>query len=128
MDMHCLVLISCCWLLKKTLVITTNLTNPESASDDIKKIEVIKKFKKTLIRIIRTKENFVFGVSDIYGVKLFTRLRLNFSHLNKFRHNFNDTINPMCNCGAATETTVMNSCVADFIKFKEWSSLMTYIN
>ena len=26
------VLISCCWLLKKTLVITTNLTNPESAS------------------------------------------------------------------------------------------------
>ena len=30
------------------------------------------------------------------------------SHLNehKFRHNFNDTINPMCNCGAAAETTV----------------------
>ena len=25
-------LISCCWLLNKTLVITTNLTNPESAS------------------------------------------------------------------------------------------------
>ena len=73
---------------------------------DIKKIELIKKFKKTLIRIIRTKENFVFGVSDIYGVKLFTRLRLNFNHLNKCRHNFNDTINPMCNCGAATETTI----------------------
>ena len=33
MDMHCLVLISCCWLLKKTFVITTNLTNPESASE-----------------------------------------------------------------------------------------------
>ena len=30
--MNRLVLISCCWLLKKTLVITTNLTNPESAS------------------------------------------------------------------------------------------------
>ena len=24
---------SCCWLLKKTLIITTNLTNTESASD-----------------------------------------------------------------------------------------------
>ena len=23
-----------------------------------------------------------------------------------FRHNFNDTINPICNCGAATETTI----------------------
>ena len=28
-----LILILCCWLLKKTLVITTNLTNPESAPD-----------------------------------------------------------------------------------------------
>ena len=68
-------------------------------NDDIKKIESIKKFKKTLIKVIRTKENFIFGVSDIYGIKLLTRLRLNFSHLNehKFRHNFNDTINPTCN-------------------------------
>ena len=64
--------------------------------------------KKTLIKIIRTKENSVFGVADIYGVKRLTRLRLNFSHLNehKFRHNFKDTINPMCNCSAAAETTI----------------------
>ena len=27
---NCLILILCCWLLKKTLVIMTNLTNPES--------------------------------------------------------------------------------------------------
>ena len=35
-------------------------------------------------------------------------LRLIFCHLNehKFRRNFNDTINPMCNCGAATETAI----------------------
>ena len=24
----------------------------------------------------------------------------------KFRHTFNDTINPMCNCGSATEATI----------------------
>ena len=55
-------------------------------NDDIKKIESIKKFKKkSLIKIIRTKENSVFGVSDIYGIKLHTRLRLNFSHLNKHK-------------------------------------------
>ena len=77
-------------------------------NDDIKKIEWIKKFKKTLIKVIRTKENSVFGVSSIYGIKLLTHLRLNFSHLNehKFRHNFNDVINPMCNCGAATKTII----------------------
>ena len=33
---------------------------------------------------------------------------MNFSHLNehKFRHNFHDTINPMCSCGKEPETTL----------------------
>ena len=68
----------------------------------------IKNFNKTPIKIIRKKGNSVFGVSDIDGIKLLTRLRVTYSHLNehKFRHNFNDTINPMCNCSANTETTV----------------------
>ena len=41
-------------------------------------------------------------------MKLLTHLRLDFSHLNehKFRHNFNDTINPMCSCGKEPEATV----------------------
>ena len=34
-------------------------------NDGIKDIVLIKKFKKTLIKIIRTKENSVFGVSDL---------------------------------------------------------------
>ena len=63
-------------------------------NDGIKKIESIKILKKKmLIKIIRTKENSVFGVSDIYSVKLLTHLRLNSSHLNedRFRHNFINT-------------------------------------
>ena len=77
-------------------------------NDDFKKIESIKKIEKTPKKVIRTKENFLFGVSDVYGIKLLARLKLNFSHLNehKFRHHFNHMINPMCNCGAATETTI----------------------
>ena len=61
-----------------------------------------------MVKIIRTKENSVFGVSNIYGVKLLTHLRIKFSNSNehKFRHNFNDTINPMCNCSDVTETTI----------------------
>ena len=40
-------------------------------------------------------------------MKLVTRLRLNFSHLNehKFQHDFKETINPMCSCGFELETT-----------------------
>ena len=37
--------------------------------------KVQKKFKKTLIKVIRTKENPVFRVSEFYGIKLLTRLR-----------------------------------------------------
>ena len=40
-------------------------------------------------------------------VKLLTRLRLQFSHLNehKFRHGFGDTRSPMCECGNEVKTT-----------------------
>ena len=49
----------------------------------------------------------LFSIHDPVGVKLLTRLRLQFSHLNehKFRHNFNDCVSAMCDCGAETETT-----------------------
>ena len=57
--------------------------------------------------VSREKENSLFSVYDPFGVKLLTRLRLQFSHLNehKFRHGFNDTLNPMCPCGTEVETT-----------------------
>ena len=40
-----------------------------------------------------------------YGVHLFTRLRLDLSHLSwyKFKNDFNDTINPICICGMDIE-------------------------
>ena len=44
---------------------------------------------------------------DLLGIKQLSRLRLGFSHLreHKFRHNFSDTINPMCSCTLHPETT-----------------------
>ena len=47
--------------------------------------------------MIRTKKNFVIYDSDIYGIKLLTRLRSNFSQLNEHKTRHNDTINLMCN-------------------------------
>ena len=62
----------------------------------------------SILNFVRARENSVFAVHDITGLKLLTRLRLNFSHLNehKFRHNFNNTINPMCSCSKEPETTL----------------------
>ena len=66
---------------------------------ELKNIKSLSSFKKCLLAFIRPSPMEVFNVTDYSGLKLLTRLRLNFSHLNehKFRHNFRDTINPLCN-------------------------------
>ena len=67
--------------------------------------ENIRIFKKRsffgLLEFIRTLPNSIFDIYNPYGIKLLTRLRLGLSHLNehKFKHGFNDTINPICICG-----------------------------
>ena len=55
----------------------------------------------------KKKKNSVFSIYDPLGVKLLSRLRLQFSHLNehKLRHGFGDTINAMCACASEVETT-----------------------
>ena len=53
------------------------------------------------------RENPIFSIYDLLGVKLLTRLRLQFSDLNedKFRHGFGDTINAVYLCKSKVETT-----------------------
>ena len=67
---------------------------------EIRNSKSVGPFKK-LIKC-KKKENSIFSIYDPLGVKLLTRLRLQFSHLNehKFRHGFGDTINAMCACGS----------------------------
>ena len=74
-----------------------NITNSESYAI----------FKKSVLRFIRPSENPIFSCHNSSGIKLITRLRLGFSHLreHKFRHNFQDTLNPICSCGENIETT-----------------------
>ena len=77
-----------------------NKLNPK-----IRNAKSISKFKKSIIT--EKLENSLYNVHDPIGVKLLSRLRLQFTHLNehKFRHGFNDTVNPMCSCGTDVETT-----------------------
>ena len=48
----------------------------------------------------------MYGFCDPHGLKLLTRLRVGLSHLrdHKFRHGFNDTIDPFCPCNMEIET------------------------
>ena len=65
-------------------------------------------FRKHQLKLIRPQENSIFNIYDPLGIKLLTRLRLDFSHLkeHKFRHNFNDSLNPMCACSLEPESTL----------------------
>ena len=58
------------------------------------------------MEFIRPSPNSIFDIYNPYGIKLLTRLRLGLSHLNehKFKHGFNDTINPICICGGDIES------------------------
>ena len=49
----------------------------------------------------------MYIIFDPIGLKFLTRLRLDFSHLNehRFRHNFQDCLNPLCSCSLQSEDT-----------------------
>ena len=76
----------------------------KSASVEIR--NSVSAFKK-LIKCEKKKENSIFSIYNPLGVKLLTRLRLQFSHLNelKFRHGFGNTVNAICACQSEIETT-----------------------
>ena len=54
----------------------------------------------------RPSPNGIFNICNPYGIKLLTRLLLGSSILNehKFKHGFNDIINPICFCGGDVES------------------------
>ena len=73
----------------------------------IRNSESISIFKSKLLSFIHSVQNNIFNIFDPQGLKLLTRLRLGFSHLNehKFRHNFKECVNPVCSCSLEIEDT-----------------------
>ena len=59
------------------------------------------------LAFIRPSINSTFHCHCPDGLKLITRLKLGLSHLqfHKFKHNFQDTLNPICSCGTV-ETNI----------------------
>ena len=57
--------------------------------------------------MIRPPDKSVFGIHDPIGLSYLTQLRVGLSKLcfHKFKHNFKDSINPMCPTNDGIETT-----------------------
>ena len=65
-------------------------------------------FKKKLLNFMRPCANSIFDIHNPLGTKLLTKLRLGLSplHEHKFRHCFQDTLNPLCECAKDIESTM----------------------
>ena len=70
---------------------------------EIRRIDLYVGFGKKLLSFIKPENKSIY---EPLGIKLLNRLRVDFSHLNehKFRHNFVDTLNPLCSCSLETES------------------------
>ena len=68
---------------------------------------IFQAFRKKLLNFIRPSPNSSLDIHNPKGIKLITRLRLSVSHFrgHKFKHSFEDTINPSCYCCQDIEST-----------------------
>ena len=57
---------------------------------------------------VRPWSNNVFNTNNTFGLKLHVHLRIGFSHLkkDKLKHDFQDSVNPLCICESDIESTV----------------------
>ena len=63
-------------------------------------------FKNSLLKIGQPTAKPTYKIHNPIGLKFLTRLRLGLSHLNehKFKHNFQDCVNPLCSCSLEIES------------------------
>ena len=75
----------------------------------LRKVKSLTDFKKNILSFIRPKANSAFNCNTSKGLKFITRLKsLGLSHLreHKFKHSFQDSINPLCSCSLHVESTI----------------------
>ena len=80
------------------------------------KAESLSLFNTNILKFIRPSPNSVYNCHNPKGLKFITRLRLGLNHLreHKFKHSFQDTINPLYSCGLDIEPTGVMLCYNDF--------------
>ena len=72
---------------------------------NIRNVGSFSAFKNNILKFIRPTPNNVFNCENHRGI--IARLPVGFSHLreHKFKHSFQNTLNPICSCGFDVEST-----------------------
>ena len=78
----------------------------------IRRSESFLSYKNSLLKIGRPTFKPTYNIHYPTGLKFLNRLRLGLSHLNKhkFKHNFQDCVNPLCSCSLEICTVIKRMC------------------
>ena len=87
--------------MEKLLFFSYTVIEWNKLDNNVRNSELVSAFKKQIIKFIRPNPNSKFNVYNPHRIKLLTRSRVGLSHLreHKFRHNFQYSLDPFCNCG-----------------------------
>ena len=85
--------------------------------------------RKKILNFIQRFSNYVFDICNPKEIKLITRLILGLIHLreHKFKHSFQDLLNPLCNCGQDIDSTTYFSLHCLSFLMKEALSSALYV-
>ena len=91
----------------KTLFSPSTIKEWNNLDLQIRKSNSISIFKSNILKFIRPKPNNIYYCHNPKGIKLLTRLRLGSGHLHehKFKHRFQNCLNPLCLCSNEIETS-----------------------
>ena len=89
-----------------TILILTVISEWNNLDLEIRNLTSLEIFKKDLLNFIRPNVN-VFKINNPSGLTFLARLRIGFSHLkeHKFKHNLQDSVDPLCTFGNDIEST-----------------------
>ena len=84
----------------------SNITEWNNLDPHLRKSESFSIFKSNIFEFIRLSPNYVYNCHNPGGICLITRLRIGLSRLRerKFKHGFQDKLNPLCTCGNDVES------------------------
>ena len=73
---------------------------------DIWNLNSLSLLKSRILKFIRPNPNSIFNCHNPKAIKYLSRIRFGLSHLSehKYKHSFQDTLNPICACGSDIET------------------------
>ena len=81
-------------------ILSYRVIERNSLDHNIRKVGSFSVFKNNFLKFIRPTTISVFSCENHRGIKLITRLRVDLSYLreHKFKHSFQDTLNPILSC------------------------------